>query len=68
MTQPHDELKGGVAFEEDIIGVLAMEITETEEFKILDEALRKTIVEKLKILVRDSIRHKEILKTLTDKY
>ena len=68
MSEIKDRIKGGINFEEDIIGVLAMDIVQTSEFKLLDKNKKDKIIALLKELVRDSMRHKELLENIANKY
>ncbi|MFA6553048.1 MAG: hypothetical protein WCT27_01325 [Patescibacteria group bacterium] len=63
-----NQIGAGINFEENVISVIADEITKTETFKGLSEEKKKRIVQMLTILVRDSERHKQLLSELALKY
>lgn len=63
-----DRIKGGVVFEEKFIDVLADDIANAEEFSGLDQAKKDQILPLLNIMRDDSIRHREILEKIADKY
>lgn len=68
MTKAGDQIKSGILFEEDIVHVLAEDIKLMHGFVALPESTQKQIQELLRVMVDDSIRHKQLLQGIVEKY
>jgi|GEM_PF-4759422 len=68
MDQAKDQIRGGIDFEESIIEVLANDIFQLTELKSISPESRDKIVTLLTTMKDDSIRHRDILKNIINKY
>ncbi len=68
MTHASDEIKSGIMFEEDIVHILAEDIKLMRGYTALPASVQTKIQAILQTMVADSLRHKELLQGIVDKY
>lgn len=68
MKEQMNQIREGIAFEEDVIGVLMQDMQKIEAFKQLPEKAKTGIEKRLQQMISDSKRHKEILLAIAAKY
>lgn len=68
MNEIKDQIRGGIDFEETVIGVLADDIMQLEELKSLSLEAKKSIISLLTVMKSDSVRHESILQSIIKKY
>lgn len=68
MTKASDEIKSGIMFEEDIVHVLAEDIKLMRGYTVLPAKTQAEIQAILQTMISDSMRHKELLQGIVERY
>ena len=68
MTKANDQIKSGILFEEDIVHVLAEDIKLMKGYIALDEIKQEEVQRLLNLMIKDSNRHRELLRGIVDRY
>lgn len=68
MTKANDQIKSGILFEEDIVHVLAEDIKLMKGYIALDDEKQKEVQRLLTQMIKDSNRHRELLRGIVDRY
>ncbi len=68
MKEQLNQIREGIAFEEDVIQVLLQDMRKIEAFQKLPGKAKEDIEKRLQQMVSDSRRHKEILLAIAAKY
>ncbi len=68
MKEQLNQIREGIAFEEDVIQVLLQDMHKIEAFQKLPGKAKEDIEKRLQQMISDSKRHKEILLAIAAKY